>query len=489
MEVRRLSSAVAFGIEDAILLFAIILNVLELFGLLHDYLDYLDKIIAISFFGYLIYKISTTKLFFGTRQKAFDLLLILAYFLLVFKSIIRWAHIALSETQSQTLTDLLQFIVTHDSQLTKITFVTGSLLLLLSAAYTSLCVRVKSPSIFSIFHEIGRPLRTLKDAALRFFTAILVFFSFYIIIFNLVFEWLEVALDAPLMMLLIFIFIISVLRHHHHLHPASAIYRIAATLEDFYERVISRFTYKQTLFLGISGMLVLHLLTDTLIFILPYLFPLKGSLYESALLGGKTTLYTLLSTDAALGFFGIISHVFNMLGLILLLLIPAILWYYYYTGKRIRFSSLHLSLFTLFFFSLLLQPSFLITEVRSDEIVGVDIIPQSLQGSPISPLLVLITAIALSILTYTLSKNIKVKTIIMTAILATAILFFSYYVLLFFKTVLFYHLSLIKGFFIHRNYYMSIMFCIQLLIQAMFYIGGLAYFLYISQKHIRKLPE
>ena len=83
-------------------------------------------------------------------------------------------------------------------------------------------------------------------------------------------EWLAIAVDAPLLMVAIFVYILVVLIGKR-FSTEGLLYRIAAVGEQFYNNFVHLFQRKETILLGISGMLVLHLVTDIANFIVPLL--------------------------------------------------------------------------------------------------------------------------------------------------------------------------------------------------------------------------
>jgi len=83
-------------------------------------------------------------------------------------------------------------------------------------------------------------------------------------------NWLEIlSFDAPLVLLAIFFYLFYIIRKHKKYNVESFLYKIGNFGDEFYERFISLFHGKKTIFMGISGILVLHLLTDFGNFIIP----------------------------------------------------------------------------------------------------------------------------------------------------------------------------------------------------------------------------
>ena len=133
-------------------------------------------------------------------------------------------------------------------------------------------LEVKKPSLLAALGEHGKLGRNPFRILWRYLLVFLAFAGFFVVVFNLVMEWLAIAIDAPLIMLAILFYLFIIIRHYKKYNVESLIYRIGEFGENFYEKFISLFHYKRTIMLGISGMLVLHLITDAGSFIIPYIF-------------------------------------------------------------------------------------------------------------------------------------------------------------------------------------------------------------------------
>ncbi|MFH1072759.1 MAG: hypothetical protein V1743_04995 [Nanoarchaeota archaeon] len=494
MNFRRVSEQFAFGMEDLILVFIILLNILDFFEIIPDYLDYIKKIIEWSVLGYLLYKVSLAKLFFGKKSPKLDILLIFGYIFLMFKSIIGWANSSIADSTTPVIREILGYIVSHQSALTYGTFVLGSIILICSALYAAVSFQFKSPSVISIFHSIGYPKKSLPDYAVRFIKAFLILIAFFVIVFNLLFEWLAIAVDAPLAIIALFVYILFFVRHKSKFHPESFLYKIGDFGESFYENVIRHFIYKDTLLLGISGMLVLHLLADFGNYILPYIIQLRDVYYYYALEIPHETIYLLISRDilgktAADAFLVISTYLLNLIAIVMLLVIPAVLWYYIYSDRIIRVKRWHLCIFFLSLPALILMPSFGIVSLTAADMVGVDIIPHSIFLSQYPLEWLVCIAALLGVASLALSVYTSIKKTLAVLMIAFSQLFFGYYLYQYFSTVLTYHAELITNFISGQQVFLAVMFIILLLVQIFFYVGGFIIFEYEIIKKLKKYVE
>ena len=90
-----------YRIEEIILAIIILLNVFDFLEMLSPSVDYIKKIISWTALGYLLYKASLTKVFFGSSNKKLDLVLIVSYFLLILNKVLFYANLALHELRER----------------------------------------------------------------------------------------------------------------------------------------------------------------------------------------------------------------------------------------------------------------------------------------------------------------------------------------------------------------------------------------------------
>jgi len=89
--------------EELLLLSIIILTVLNFFGFLNPNLVYLRELIFVITFGYLMYKICFSKIFFGYENKKLDMMILISFFILSLKTIISYSQIAIDELSRKGL--------------------------------------------------------------------------------------------------------------------------------------------------------------------------------------------------------------------------------------------------------------------------------------------------------------------------------------------------------------------------------------------------
>src|SRR3989338_2327055 len=164
-----------FKIEEIILIFLILSDVLDFFDILPGDIDYISLVVTWVAIGYLLYKASLTKIFFNNQSKVLDIFLIIAYFMLVLKNLILFSSGRLEEYA--IFYDFQKFIVDNSASLEFYFFIFGSASILLLAVYSALSIEVKKPSLMQIIHEGGKP-KSLYRRIIRVISVYMVYIAF-----------------------------------------------------------------------------------------------------------------------------------------------------------------------------------------------------------------------------------------------------------------------------------------------------------------------
>ena len=123
----------AFGIEEVILIIIVLLNVFDFFEALDPTWDYVKKIVSWTILGYLLYKTSLTNVFFGSKHKDTDFLIVFSYFLLITKNFTYYATVALDEGV-HFLIPYYALIANNAIMIERVTFWIGGLFLMIIKA-------------------------------------------------------------------------------------------------------------------------------------------------------------------------------------------------------------------------------------------------------------------------------------------------------------------------------------------------------------------
>jgi hypothetical protein len=468
-------------IEELILVILISMNIFEVFGLLPGEAGFVKAIISMTGLGYVIYKASLSDLFFGQKSSFIDFVLITSYFLLIVNKIVQFSNVLVHE--SHYWKSFFEAIVINGVFIETISFYIGAILILLVSLIVALFINIQGPSIMNTLH--GNRKFKLGFVG-KFFSVLMIIQGFYLIFFNLVMEWLTLVIDAPLIMVAIFLYIFKLHDLSKSMDSEVILFKIADFVEDFVEKFVELFHSRKTFFLGISGLLVLHLLTDVGVFIIPHSFG-NHTIYSEEFGINHLTLFAHFTADKLIElnllnqFLMLIGYIFNTLGLTFLMLFPTFIWYVVYinhtteSNEAMIFPSFGVSLFYTSLIYLVFLPVFRIISIlpgKSDvhNLLGVDIQTQSILTSTNS--ILIISGIALTVFLVTLIlHNIKmIKAVLFYVMTFTGIGYFGFYIFNFFKSLLFFYYEGIKITVLSLNFLTNIS---QLIndIPAIFFIG------------------
>lgn len=488
-------------IELLILVLLIILQIADFLEILPGDLDYVKKIISWTALGYIFIKASLSTILFGHKKSRFDTGIILTYFLFVVKDLIGYAGVAIEEVV--IFEEFYSFLLANSFLIEKYCFYLGGILLLFISLYMALKFSIKKPSFMAILHETGKPPKTTTKFILRFFTVFIVLVAFFVIIFNLAAEWLAIVLDAPLAVIAILLYLFVIIRHHKKFHVKHFIYKIGSVGEEFYENFIKMFHYKRSLYLGIMGLLALHLLTDVGVFIIPYIVGLKDVLYFGQLGEGHTPLIQLLTGDlSSLSGIAIpsliITYLFNVIAMLFLLILPTFIWYRFFKKKHLHVSRTSLALVFSSLLCFALTPAFFIKRIKLRGLVGVDILTQSIlksssiidsviQNREAAIILVAALSIILGLVLWILEFNKKIEKDIFVIAVLIGLVFFGFYTFYYFMSFWQYYLNTIIFLFKSNEVLIGVYFILFAIITLLFYIGGYSFFIYeVFKKHFLK---
>ena len=471
-------------LEEFILFIIIILNIMDFFSVLPGDLGYIKKVLSWTALGYLFYHASLTRIFFNERHHYVDFFLIISYFLMISKNIVA----SFSAENTYLFREMHAFLAAIGPQLQSMAFVLGSSLVILLALYSAMAINIRSPSMMQIFHEQGPSPHNPLKILLRYTTLFISFFGFFLIVFNLSMEWLAIALDAPILMIALFFYIYLAIGHYRKYHLESLLYKIGEFTDGFYERFISLFHDKRTLFMGITGMLVLHILTDIGNFIIPYLFFFRESPYLESLGAGHEPLIGMMlshiSQMPALDKISLVAiYALNVIGIVMLMLIPALLWYAMFTGKEIRIPKLDIAFFFSAMAAMIFAPAFRISKIAGSSLIGVDILTQQPSVSAFRGFFAL-AFFCFTVFLAVVFLEAGYKRALTIAGLFSGLAFFAWYTALFFISTLSYYASLIGSLAAASSFYFAMLFGIFLKISILFYLG--AFLLFVDELFVQR---
>ena len=469
------------GIEEIILGAIILLNILAVLGLLTTDLDYIKKIISWSAVGYLLYKTRPAKIFTGNVDKTTDTLLLTGYFCLFLKNLVSFSFVG---DTSAFLRPLYAAFRLYATQIELVGLYAGIVIFLYVGIRLLLQHTVKEKSLLAILGEHNTSLEHFGWLR-RYLKLQVLIIGFFIVIFSLVMEWLAVAIDAPLLMVGLAVYFFFIIKHKETFSEQSFLRKFGDFGGDFYENVIEHLRYKKTTLRVIAGMLVLHLITDTFVFVWSYLSGVSDRLYFGALGRDQFSFVTGIVADSAVwgAFSTIVLTILNVVGILFLLVFPVVLWYELYKNKHTKINHNLLALFVTSLVACVLAPVFKIVTLHNKPVYGIDIIAGPLRPV-LNPLAITFGCIALFGILYMISLHHR-KTL-SAGLLLTSLGFVTWYVVSFYNSLMQYYLLVVPITISVGQWIIGGFLAILWILTTLFYLTATVYFIIDVIKHIKE---
>jgi len=348
----------------------------------------------------------------------------------------------------------------------------GVIGLLIIAALSALIIPIEQKSFLGLVDN--GPAQGLGRVLARFVLVFLAFMFFFLFVFSLVAEWLAIAIDAPILM--IAIVASFVLAHLHRVSFDFTKWEEFVTGFGDVSSFVELFHSKRTVLLGLSGILVLHVMAEILVYLLPFALPLRDQLYLSQLGPGHDNLFTLVSSVPE-----VIVAVLNLVAWFCLLAIPGYIWYKIYCLRGEdharhypRFSPWFLGLFTGSLAVMLMTRMIWFRQIEGGSLIGVDFYTQSLAVPGMQPVLI---GLGLGILVFVLAQF-SIRPFLYLIPRSASILFLGVYSFLFFMSSAMQYFILMMITFSSEAYFASLAFLLFLLFSLFFYMPVFLLFVY-----------
>lgn len=479
-----------YRLEELFFVLIILLSILDFFAILPGDLDYIKKIISIAIISYLLYRINISRIVFGAKNhRLLDIFIIVAFFMFFVKDFIAFAIVTRYEVVIFKF--LISIIDLYSSYLEVFFFYLGGISLIIISLFITIKVPIKKPSFMAIIHEEGKIPKTTLKILERFFSAFFVLIIFFLFVFNLMVEWLAIAIDSPILIFGLLFYLFIIIRHYKSFSADNLIYKIGDFGEKSYKKFISLFHYKITVYLGIAGLLILHLLTETVVFILPYLIGIRGAFYHQSLeLSTHLPFFYLFNQDlkalAGSGLLKIISlswlYIFNIIAMILLFILPAFVLYKLYKKKGIDVHHIPLAIFFSSIAAFLLTPIFRMLPLQSEEIAGVDFQTFSILNNSFPLELSFFISLTAGILVLVLSYWGAIKKYVIAFGVLIVDIFFGVYIYYFFTNLFSFYIKTFIYLVTERSeYFIASFFLIFMTFTIIFYVFG--YFVFLKETY------
>ncbi|MFP4423881.1 MAG: LamG-like jellyroll fold domain-containing protein [Candidatus Woesearchaeota archaeon] len=423
----------------------IVLCFLDIFNLFGADIDFAKKIISWALLFMVFYNISITGVLFGferTHGVNINLMILLGYLLLLSKDLFAFSRAVL--TKEGYISDLLVTIARSGASEIWF-FYAGIGILLISAIYISKRDFYK----FSLAGAIGQHQRSSVS---KFIISFILLVLFYILVFDKAMEWLAIAIDSYLVVIIFMTIIIILYKKGDFVYFTSFkrwqsfVNKIFSHIDQFYALLFSLFHYMRTLPLGIMGLLIINMTVGLCVYIFPYINAQSNPLYTASL-GNKGHLPLFFSDSLISSNIGsissihfpalVIAYLINIIFLSTLIIILLYFWYWTVNNRHnpnLQFKDfLNKNVMNLIFIStassvvFLLKPVFSFETLYQERLFGVDILTQELTINGLYITLLMAIGLFFILRHYTIIHNHLAK-IYMTGVL----LAFVYYLTLFF---------------------------------------------------------
>ncbi len=402
----------------------------------------------------------------------------------------------------------IKWIVFNHVLAEKIAFYIGASGLIALAFYIAWQKKITAPSFLHVLHGDSKRFRWKP---LRAGVILLAFCFFFLFIFQLMVEWLGVVIDAPIVFLGILCYVMIMIRYRHFLKTSLLITKIGETGEEFYEKFIALFHTPYGVALGMSGIFILHILTDFAVYIISYTFYQHEMLYFDVgsvfFSGHHTPLFSILNI------FGIGSslflqdianattflhyvetlwiYVFNISAIVFLFLAPGYIWYILFHRKKAHEKEWVLVLSFVALTVYVAFPLFHIGVIAPPEIVGADITTSSIAENKayLAPSEVIVISALIGLGIYGLSFKKWIRRDFVYASFIAALVYLAVYMYYYYIDVLLYYYNAILTQFAAADWLVLFYMIIFGMLSVLFYPVSFALFLYELVKHYRVAKE
>lgn len=476
-----------FGVQEIIIIILISLNFLEAFHLLSGDLSFIKAIISWTILTFVLYDVSISKILFGIKRKWLDITLLATYFVMTVKNLTALALSSIIE--ADFFLDTYTAILKYNDIFELYSFIIGMVTLIILTIIISF-LKTEKPSVVSIFSKN------------KYFKPVIIYItlvSFFVIVYNLMFEWLAIAIDSLLGVTLVVAYIYIAIKHHSKFKFSTSLHKVGSMAESFYEKIIESFQYKKTFPIAISGMLILHTISELGIYVVPYVTGLTTHLYSAGV--ERHALFNILNAHPelpslfALQTLGatiltkigaVIIFSLNTVFLLYLFGLPIYLWANMFNNRKepkallepVSLNRFHIFAFTASLITFLLNPSFIFTTFKSNDYAtldyskvfsGMDILTQRIATDHIHTFGVLAASLIIASIIYLLAINRNAKLMVKNMIFLSSIIFLGYYLINFFiQNLKLFTSTVTSSFGITQIFFSTI-----ILINVLFYTGGI----------------
>ena len=176
------------------LLFMLFLNIFDFLNLLSGDIDFIEKILSWSLFGYLFYQASLTKIFIGIRIKIYDFIYIIAFALIsITKSLVYYTKDGIYTSENYFIFKWFLNIISNldSNSFILYSFFIGIIIIIFNSIVLLRKNQIEENSLLGSINYND----FAKFIKLQYITLILISIFFAMILFNFFMEWFALAID------------------------------------------------------------------------------------------------------------------------------------------------------------------------------------------------------------------------------------------------------------------------------------------------------
>lgn len=491
-----------FGMLELLVGTLMVIGLVGYFGSVNADLDWIDHTVSFMLFSYLFYKLNISSILFGKTSKFANSIIIISYVSLFFKDVISYTELDAFKFKVITFVNGFYLFFSDNAALTGLAALyIGIAGICVASFYITKKIGISHPSLLYAVHQ-----KKIKSNSIKFLSVFILLLAFYYFAYNMILEWLEFAIDDPVIAVGIAFFAYKITKHYQKFRPGNFVFKIGEFSTSLYKKLISLFHYKKTLPLAVSGLLILHALADLGVF--AYSLVLSKENFYLQLLNGEHTPFLKLFIEDAKNLPSsaiihlAIAYALNAMSLLVFLTIPIIVWFRMFFKKE-----LHLKRGYLFFIyasaaAYMLLPGYIIKPLSQASLTGADIVSVSLlethsflenffPGKPSIIAAVSAVSILFGLAVYWLSSDQDIRKEMYMLSIVGGFTFYAVYLWYFFSSLLAYFYDSISATIFTPHFLIGIVLAMLLILSIVFYIFGYLVFLYetVMEFHRQKWSE
>lgn len=458
-----------------VFLVVIALSIMDLMQVADGEIRLFKELLSWILIGYFIYSSSPTKTFFNNKHKKVDLFILIALYFFAVKNLVY----LVSKEHMMYLDFIKTFFFTYGIDIQIYTLQIGAILLGIMALYLGWKHEYMEDSILGYLRK--KSTGKWYDKIIDIIIIYIIFILFSYFIFTILMEWFVMVLDSYFIGVAIIYYFIYYFFIKKRRGFVMFIESVVNTGSNFLKLFLNLFQDKKTIFLGISGIIVIHGIVDIVNFIFPYLFTISNLYLAKLPPGTHQSLVNLLLADfAGADLIGKISisyiYLMNVVAIFFILALPFYIWLKMLNKKEITFSIWPVAVFFSSLICFIFAPVLKFSALEHIDLAGADITTNSL--SIANPGMIALISILWFVIMMVLGSLDSIKRKAGEMIVIPSIVFLGIYIYYFYSSTLKSLIGSIQGLLDMPSLWLiALIMAVYLVSTTLFYIGGFLLFM------------